>query len=191
MLKVRPAGGIGSRRRLPSCSVALVDLMPGEKLIWAGHPTWRATISTIVWGVLVGLGVLVLGVLVDKVGGGSRWTMYGVLGLILIAGGTIAYSWIARRFTEYTITDKRLNVRWGVLSKQETTTTIDRVQNMTITQTLIDRVLNTGTIDFDTASSTSDERFRFHGVNEPGELRQKVNAVRIGTEAPGAPTGGI
>ena len=165
--------------------------MPGEKLIWAGHPTWRATISTIVWGVLVALGVLVLGVLVDKVGGGSRWTMYGVIGFVLVSAGAVLYSWIARRFTEYTITDKRLNVRWGVLSKQETTTTVDRIQNMTITQTLVDRILNTGTIDFDTASAASDERFRFHGVNEPGELRQKVNAVRIGTEAPGAPTGGI
>jgi hypothetical protein len=26
-------------------SVAAMDFMPGEKLIWAGHPTWRATIS--------------------------------------------------------------------------------------------------------------------------------------------------
>lgn len=165
--------------------------MPGERLIWAGHPTWRATISTIVWGVLAGLGFFVLATLVDKFGGDSKWTVYGVLGLLVIAGGTVLYSWVSRQFTEYTITDKRLNVRWGVLSKHETTTTLDRIQNLTITQTLVDRMLNTGTIDFDTASDASDQRFRFHGVNEPSELRQKINQVRLGEEAPGASTGGL
>lgn len=165
--------------------------MPGEKLIWAGHPTWRATISSIVWGVLAGMAFFVLAVIVDKLGGDSMWTVYGVLGLLVIAGGTVLYSWVKRQFTEYTITDKRLNVRWGILSKRETTTTLDRVQNMTITQTLVDRMLKTGTIDFDTASDASDERFRFHGVNEPGELRQKINQVRLGEAAPGASTGGL
>lgn len=168
-----------------------MDLLSGEKLIWAGHPTWRATISTIAWGVLAGLGFLALASVVAGLGGGARWTAYGVLGLVLIAGGTVLYSWAARQFTEYTITDKRLNVRWGILSKRETTTTLDRIQNLTITQTVVDRVLNTGTIDFDTASDASDEKFRFHGINEPGELRQKINAVRLDEEAPGAGTGGL
>ena len=165
--------------------------MPGERLIWAGHSTWRATISSIAWGVLAGLGFLVLATLVDKFGAGAKWTAYGVLGFLAIAGGTVLYSWVKRQFTEYTITDKRLNVRWGILSKRETTTTLDRIQNLTITQTVVDRLLNTGTIDFDTASDASDERFRFHGVNEPGELRQKINQVRLGGEAPGASTGGL
>lgn len=165
--------------------------MPGEKAIWAGHPTWRATISTIVWGVVIGIGVFVLGAIVDKVGGGSKWTFYGLLGLVAIAGGTILYSWLRRQFTEYTITDKRLNVRWGILSKQETTTGVDRIQNLTITQTLVDRMLGTGTIDFDTASPTSDERFRFYGINKPGELRQRINEVRLGADTPDAPTAGL
>lgn len=145
--------------------------MAGEKLIWQGHPTWRATMSTIVWGALVAIVVFVLGTVLGA-------PFYGFLGLVVIAGGTILYSWVKRQFTEYTITDKRLNVRWGVLSKQETTTTVDRIQNLTITQTPVDRVLGTGTIDFDTASPTSDERFRFHGVTGPGELRQRINELR-------------
>ena len=165
-------------------SVASMDLMPGEKLIWAGHPTWRATISTIIWGTLVGIGVFVLGLVLNT-------EFYGVFGLVVIAGGTILYSWLKRQFTEYTITDKRLNVRWGILSKQETTTSVDRIQNLTITQTLVDRLLGTGTIDFDTASPTSDERFRFHGVNKPSELRQRINEVRMSEDAPGAPTAGL
>ena len=129
--------------------------------------------------------------LVDKLGGDSKWTAYGALGFVVIVGGTVLYNWVKRQFTEYTITDKRLNVRWGILSKRETTTTLDRIQNLTITQTLVDRILNTGTIDFDTASDASDERFRFHGVNEPGALRQKINQVRLGSAAPGANTAGL
>ena len=165
--------------------------MPGEELIWAGHPTWRATIASIVWGVVIGVAFFVLSAFVDKLGGDSKWTAYGVVGFLVIVGGTVLYNWAKRQFTEYTITDKRLNVRWGILSKRETTTTLDRIQNLTITQTLVDRILNTGTIDFDTASDASDERFRFHGVNEPGELRQKINRVRLGEATSGASTGGL
>lgn len=157
--------------------------MAGERLIWAGHPTWRATISSIVWGILGAIVVFVLGILLDA-------PFYGFLGLVAIAGGTIVYSWVKRRFTEYTITDKRLNVRWGILSKQETTTTVDRIQNLTITQTPVDRILGTGTIDFDTASPTSDERFRFSAIDKPRELRQQINELRAG-DAPGAETAGL
>lgn len=168
-----------------------MELMAGERLIWAGHPTWRATISAIVRGLVAAALVFVLAVIVDRLGGGSKWLFYGALAFVVIAGGTILYSWLTRQFTEYTITDKRLNVRWGVVSKQETTTTVDRIQNLTITQTLVDRILDTGTIDFDTASDTSDARFRFHGVNRPGELRQRINELRVDGEAPGATTGGL
>lgn len=168
-----------------------MELLAGERLIWAGHPTWRATISTIVRGLVVAAALFAVGVLVDKLGGGAKWVGYGALAFVVVAGGTILYSWVTRQFTEYTITDQRLNVRWGVLSKQETTTTVDRIQNLTITQTLVDRVLNTGTIDFDTASDTSDARFRFHGINRPGELRQRVNELRVGGPTSRDTSGGL
>jgi len=164
--------------------------MAGERLIWAGHPTWRATISAIVRGFVVAVLVFAACVVVDRLGGGSRWLGYGALAFIVIAGGTIVYSWLTRQFTEYTITDRRLNVRWGVLSKQETTTTVDRIQNLTITQTLVDRLLHTGTIDFDTANPASDERFRFRGVNRPGELRQQITELRVG-EGTAPPADGL
>ena len=63
---------------------------------------------------------------------------------------TIISGWIHRFFTQYTITTKRLNIRRGILSKTESSTNLDRIQNITVKQSPIDRIVKVGSIDFDT-----------------------------------------
>jgi uncharacterized membrane protein YdbT with pleckstrin-like domain len=53
-------------------------------------------------------------------------------------------------------------------------TRLDRVQNVTYDQGVIDRVLNVGTVDFDTAG-TDDSEFRFEWVNEPEAVVRAVD----------------
>ena len=61
---------------------------------------------------------------------------YGLIGAALVAGIaiTIVVGWVHRFFTQYTITTKRLNIRSGVLSKTESSTNVDRIQNITVKQ---------------------------------------------------------
>ena len=157
-----------------------MELLSGETFVWAGHPTWRATLSMILKGVLAGVLLLVLGVLIDVFGGSGRWTVYGVVALVVVGAGAILFSWVSRRFTEYAITNRRLHIRRGVLSKTETSTSIERVQNVTVTQSPIDRILKTGTIDFDTASDDQTDTFRFVGIDNPQGLRQKLAEIQSG-----------
>jgi uncharacterized membrane protein YdbT with pleckstrin-like domain len=164
-----------------------MELLPGESVVWAGHPTWRATLSLIVKGTVAGIVLLLLGAVIDALGGSGRWTVYGVLGLVVVAAGAILFSWVSRRFTEYTITTRRLHIRRGVLSKTETSTAVERVQNVTVTQSLIDRMLKTGTIDFDTASDDPTDTYRFAGIDHPQALREKL--ARLQADVPPATDG--
>ena len=85
----------------------------------------------------------------------------------------IVVGFLKRMGTTYLVSTQRLYIRRGVLSKREQQTRIDRVQNVNTHQSLRDRLLRVGTVDFDTAG-TDDSEFRFVGIANPAEV---VNAV--------------
>jgi uncharacterized membrane protein YdbT with pleckstrin-like domain len=167
-----------------------MDLLEGESLIWKGNPTWRATLSFYIrWGLLS----LVPVVVVALVNGltDTDWPIW--VGVVITVAGlvlTIVVGWLRRIFTEYTITDQRINIRRGVLSKTENTARVDRVQNITINQTVIDRMLRVGTMDFDTASDDPTDSFQFSGVDDPQALRERIYQAHGNRASPPAPQQG-
>lgn len=154
-----------------------MEFLPDETTIWSGHPSWRASLSFHAKGFVLSFAPLALVVLVRVAGGGiSLW--WGLLGLAAGVALTVLASWVLRFFTQYTITTKRLQIRRGILSKVESSTNVDRLQNITVFQSPVDRLLQVGTIDFDTASDDPSDRFSFAGVNEPQSLREQIMRAR-------------
>lgn len=152
-------------------------MMGNESVIWEGHPTWRAMLSFHVKGFFVTLALFFLIVFAKWLGAGVSSVVPGAV-LIVGAGLTIAAGWIQRFFTQYTITTKRLNIRRGILSKTESSTNVDRIQNITVHQSPVDRILKVGSIVFDTASDEPSDRFSFIGVNRPQDLRERIMHAR-------------
>ena len=109
--------------------------------------------------------------------------------LLVGIGLTIAIGWIHRFFTQYTITTKRLNIRRGILSKTESSTNVDRIQNITVKQSPVDRIMKVGSIDFDTAGDEASDRFSFLGVNHPQDLRERIMHARDAEKALGQHNG--
>jgi uncharacterized membrane protein YdbT with pleckstrin-like domain len=151
-----------------------VDLLEGEQLIWKGKPTWRATLSFYIgWGLAALVPFVVI--LLVNIFTSTDWPIWlGVvisgilLAIVLLAG------WIRRFFTQYTVTTKRMTIREGILAKRESTAHVDRIQNITITQSPIDRIMKVGTVDFDTAGEETRAQLRFFGVDDPQDLRDRV-----------------
>jgi uncharacterized membrane protein YdbT with pleckstrin-like domain len=75
------------------------------------------------------------------------------------------------------ITSERLHIRHGILAKKTQETRIQRVQNVNTEQRFIQRVLQVGTVDFDTAG-TDDSEFRFVGVANPDEVVRAVDRAQ-------------
>ena len=162
--------------------------MGNESMIWEGHPTWRAMLSFHVRGIAVTLVLFVLLIVVRLLGVGISSLSIGAVLVIGIAI-TIGVGWLRRFFTEYTITTKRLNIRQGILSKTESSTNVDRIQNITVRQTAVDRMLKVGSIEFDTAGDSNSDRFSFIGVNEPQDLRERIMHARDAEKTSGAHDG--
>ena len=75
------------------------------------------------------------------------------------------------------VTNQRLYIRRGILSKKVQQTRIDRVQNVNTDQRFRDRLLRVGTVDFDTAG-TDDSEFRFVGISDPVKVAAAVDQAQ-------------
>jgi uncharacterized membrane protein YdbT with pleckstrin-like domain len=103
----------------------------------------------------------------------------GLVGGVVAAGIVILVlaGFIMRVATVYTITNQRLRIKRGILSKKVQQTRIDRVQNVNTQQSVIDRLLRVGTVDFDTAG-TDDSDFTFRGVSSPARVVEAVDRAQ-------------
>jgi uncharacterized membrane protein YdbT with pleckstrin-like domain len=143
-----------------------VDLQPGENVIYQGHPSWRAIIGFYLKGILVAVAVGVIVTLIDS-------TSLGLLAFAAIVAITILIGFVKRVATVYTITDRRLNIKRGIIARRVQETRLQRVQNVNYTQSVYERIMQIGNVDFDTAG-TDDSDFVFVGVAQPEEVVQQV-----------------
>jgi uncharacterized membrane protein YdbT with pleckstrin-like domain len=158
-------------------AVSGFKLSSGEQVIFEGHPSWRAILGFYLKGILL---AAIVGVIAKLFGAGSATVFLIVLVIIAL---TVLLGFVRRVATTYTITDRRLHIKRGLISREIQETRLERVQNVNYNQSLYQRVMQIGDVDFDTAG-TSDYDFIFAGVAEPGEVVQAVD------RATGAGAGG-
>lgn len=149
-----------------------MELVDGEKILWQGRPCWRAHLSYfLIWIPAALLPVIIAGLLTaNDQGTGLAYWQWLLISLVLVAL-VIGYDALQRFATLYVVSDQRLRVRRGLLSRKEQTARFERVQNVSISQSLIDRMLKVGAVEFDTAGSdVSDSDFNFAGISDPQNL---------------------
>ncbi len=95
----------------------------------------------------------------------SDWG-YAIAAFAAVLALSLLIGFVRRASTRYMVTDRRLYIKRGILGRTEQHTTIDRVQNVETRQSLWERVLRLGTVDFDTAA-TDDSQFAFEGIASP------------------------
>jgi uncharacterized membrane protein YdbT with pleckstrin-like domain len=143
-----------------------VDLQPGESVIYEGHPSWRAILGFYLKGIAAAVALGIVVKLIDSTG-------LGLLVFAAIVGVTILAGFIKRVATVYVITDRRLNIKRGIIARKVQETRLQRVQNVNYTQGVYERVMQIGDVDFDTAG-TDDSDFVFEGVAQPEQVVQQV-----------------
>ena len=155
-----------------------MDLRPNESIIYEGHPSWRSILGFYLKGLLIAAVVGVIFYLLDGIGLAIGFFLL-IESLVLVAG------FIKRLFTVYTITSERLRIKRGIIARAVQQTDISRVQNVNTNQSVLERILQIGTVDFDTAG-TDDSEFKFAGVEDPEEVVSAVDrAQRTAPQAAG------
>jgi uncharacterized membrane protein YdbT with pleckstrin-like domain len=144
-----------------------VDLQAGESVIYQGHPSWRAILGFYLKGALVGAAAGVLAGLIRSSTG------LAVVTFVVIVAITIVVGFIKRVATVYTITDRRLNIKVGIISRKVQETRLQRVQNVNFNQGVYERVMQIGDVEFTTAG-TDESNFVFAGVAQPEQVVKEV-----------------
>jgi uncharacterized membrane protein YdbT with pleckstrin-like domain len=157
------------------------ELHQGEQVIFDGHPSWRGTLSFYARGVAVAAVGAAVAALITAIGSGFSLTTTVAVFVVLVVLAIVA-GFLYRMTTTYTITNQRLTIRRGLLSRHVQETRVERVQNVNTDQSLLDRLLRVGKVDFDTAG-TDDADFTFRGVAEPARVVRAVDEAHRAREA--------
>lgn len=158
-----PPGAGGAARGLAMS----LNLSSGERVIFEGHPSWRAILGFYLKGLLI---AIVLGVIAKLVDGNFS----AFLVIVVVIGITVLAGFVKRVATRYTITNRRLNIKRGIISREIQETRLERVQNVNYRQSVYQRIMQIGDVDFDTAA-TDDYNFVFYGVADPGDVVHRVD----------------
>ena len=154
-----------------------MDLEPGERLIFEGHPSWRSILGFYIRGlVVVALGAAVAGV-ATKIADDEVDTGLVVLVALVLLAIVLVAGYVKRLFTTYTISNHRLHIRRGIVARAEQQTLINRVQNVNTHQSVLQRLLRIGNVNFDTAAG-DDYDFEFAGVADPHEVVDAVHRAQ-------------
>jgi uncharacterized membrane protein YdbT with pleckstrin-like domain len=157
-----------------------VETGPGEHVIFEGHPSWRSILGFYIKGLLITAVAGGVTLLIDD--GLVPVVVVVVLALLILIG------LIKRISTTYTITNQRLQIRRGIIARKVQQARLERVQNVNTDQSVLDRVLQIGKVDFDTAGTT-DSDFSFRGVAQPEKVMVAVDEAQ--REHAAAPTAGL
>jgi uncharacterized membrane protein YdbT with pleckstrin-like domain len=141
-----------------------------ERVIWTGRPSWRGRMAIVVPGALLAIAFLVIAIWAG-LATGTALIITAVIAVVVVVWTLLeTIRW------KYTITNRRVFVRHGLVSVNEQTARLERVQDVTLRQTLFDRLFGVGKLDIDTAGSEGGA-LEFKALAQPTQVREVLDAA--------------
>jgi hypothetical protein len=153
-------------------------LSTGERV----HRRERQHWLVLLWGARFAIVALLVAVLLLLVRGGlSRDVLDGALGTIvgwIVAGlfiyGLLHFGWMTLRYLnqEYVLTNRRVVQVEGVINKKSMDSSLEKINDAVLSQSLVGRIFGFGDLDVMTASEQAIERFRM--IVHPIEFKKAM-----------------
>ncbi|MBG0561648.1 PH domain-containing protein [Actinoplanes aureus] len=150
-----------------------------EELVLHLRPHWKAAVLPVLMLLLTLSGFILAWVMLPDTEGGRIGL--GLVAAIMLWYGLRygAHPLLTWRCTHYVLTDERLLVQHGVLTRERRDLPLNRVNDHALTQSLLDRVLGSGTLTID---SIGDQSARLAGV--PGAPHVQTLLYELIEQAP-------
>ncbi|MBK8470531.1 MAG: PH domain-containing protein [Candidatus Phosphoribacter sp.] len=150
-------------------------LADGEKVVRSLHPHALTMLGpTILAAVLTAIAGVVAWVTPDDAGG-NRLQWIAVIGAVLLALPLVLVPFLRWRTTHYVLTSHRVMVRKGILSKSGKDITLSKITDVSFRQSLLDRIIRSGTLTIESAGDSADELLR--NVPRSDEVQQLINRL--------------
>jgi uncharacterized membrane protein YdbT with pleckstrin-like domain len=139
-----------------------------ETLVFEKRPHWVALVPAALWTIALLVALLVGNVLLDAVFDTVPKAIFGLIiaGLWVFLALVPFMRW---RFTLFVLTTDRLITRSGVIAKNSKEIPLERINDVTFTQSIIERVLGAGDLLLDSSGDLGPARIT--AVQKPEEVQ--------------------
>lgn len=145
-------------------------LAEGEAVVIHRHPHWKMLVLPVLaFFLVVGVGAFLAATIREQPWAPTGWLVIAGVGLVMVLWLTVAPV-VRWRTTHFVVTNRRVLVREGVLSRQGIDIPMSRIHSVRFRHTVFERLLGCGTLIIESAS---DEPLEFTDI--PGV--EKVHAV--------------
>ncbi len=150
-------------------------LADGERVVRSLHPHPLTVLGPVSLGVvLAALGVVVSVVTPDD-STGNLIQVIAIAMVCLLALPLVLVPILRWRTTHYVITSHRVMVRRGILSKSGKDVTLSKITNVSFHQSLLDRIIRSGSLTIESAGESADELVR--NIPRSDEVQQLINRL--------------
>lgn len=151
------------------------NLNPGERILYVTRLHWMVLIRSIfVELIFSAAGIaLIVWAIADKQAGQGEAKAASIAGATLIIVGSIilAIEVVRRNATEMAVTNKRIIIKVGFVTKRTMELFLSKVESVNVEQTLFGRMLGFGSITLRGTGGTNEP---FSHVADPLEFRRQV-----------------
>ncbi len=151
------------------------NLIPGETVLYETQLHWIVFFWPILLGLLFGLPGLAwlvgsLATIGDK--SGTSGGMFGIAFILLIlAAVCVALGFLRRNATEMAVTDKRIIIKVGLVSRKTVELLLSKVESIVVNESVLGRMVGYGTVVVRGTGGTPEP---FDKVAHPLEFRRQV-----------------
>ena len=148
-------------------------LASGEQPIRRDHQHWFVLLADAFYGILAIVAALVLFFLSQNLTGGIRDVMSIVVPVLLI-GGLLYIVWEALRWRneEYIVTSRRVLRMEGVINKRVIDSSLEKINDAVLTQSIFGRMFGFGDLEILTASETGISILRM--LRQPDDFKRAM-----------------
>ena len=137
------------------------------------HPHWLFLFGPAATSVLA-LVLVIIASAAGTHGNVHKITQWGALALLVIAALTLLWRYLEWLTTNFVITTDRLIFRHGVMAKSGIEIPLERVNNVSLRQSILDRLFGAGSLLIE--SGGEDGQQRFSHVRHPERIQNVVHA---------------
>ncbi|MBN1344953.1 MAG: PH domain-containing protein [Phycisphaerae bacterium] len=152
-----------------------VDGSAEERELWSGRTSVKFFYGKLLLLGAISIMLLVAGIMLRGTVK-ANWPIWGAL--LLIAAGAVALLvkviYVKLRW-RYRLTTTRLFVGDGILTRRVDQVDLVRVNDVSVTQRLIDRLTNVGSVTVICPSDKSDERLLIRGIDDPHQVAEYIH----------------